>query len=401
MSLHTSQNCGLYRHHYQGGNVLLPGITDMDKRRDVLSMKNILDRPVKEVISLVESKEMARDALLVSSAGISSSIHRGPHQLPDHHLCRIAIRLEFAQTVRGRSRYSLKVLAVGILGSINNVSHVTGLKETRARHLSGAGRIPHNAPPQMPPGPPHLLGLVPYLRRYPAFRNLSTRTLHRRNAMVAFGLVHAVHLPPRSALTVSSLRVNGAGPVSWITQKFNCTCLYTLQTIGPSTNAVHPSNDRPSLPWLTQGSSLWSMDDFLAAGFTNEDLIPVKLDLHTTNRSPIHVNSAIILHLQGMPPRDNKQSCNLCEQFCPWILSLPGGHAGPSDVTSQLPLSRCHCTTIAGPRLNGGSTPTKRPTYSKHRMLYTIGSVISVMLMYCTHSDPRSSLCPAIRVYPH
>ncbi len=46
----------------------------------------------------------------------------------------------------------------------------------------------------------------------------------------------------------------------------------------------------------------WSMDEFLAARFTNEDLIPVKLDLHAANRSPIHVNGAITLHLQGMPP---------------------------------------------------------------------------------------------------
>ena len=41
-------------------------------------------------------------------------------------------------------------------------------------------------------------------------------------------------------------------------------------------------------------SCLWSMDDFLAVGFTNEDFIPVRLDLH--------VNGAIILHLQGKLP---------------------------------------------------------------------------------------------------
>ncbi len=40
-------------------------------------MKDILDQLVNEVISLVESKEMARDVLPVSSVGISSSIHRG------------------------------------------------------------------------------------------------------------------------------------------------------------------------------------------------------------------------------------------------------------------------------------------------------------------------------------
>ncbi len=58
-------------------DVLLAGIVDMDIHRNVLSTRDILDQPVNEVISLVESKEMARHALPVSSAGISSSIHRG------------------------------------------------------------------------------------------------------------------------------------------------------------------------------------------------------------------------------------------------------------------------------------------------------------------------------------
>ncbi len=57
--------------------VLLAGIAHMDIRWDVLSTMDILDRPVNEVISLVKSKEMARGALPVPSAGFSSLIHHG------------------------------------------------------------------------------------------------------------------------------------------------------------------------------------------------------------------------------------------------------------------------------------------------------------------------------------
>ncbi len=58
-------------------DVLLAGIADMDICWDVLGTKDIFDRSVNEVIFWVESKEIYRDALRVSSAGISSSIHLG------------------------------------------------------------------------------------------------------------------------------------------------------------------------------------------------------------------------------------------------------------------------------------------------------------------------------------
>lgn len=47
-----------------------------------------------------------------------------------HHRCRIAIRLELEHIVRGYLHYSPKVLTIGILAPISNVSHdVTGQKE--------------------------------------------------------------------------------------------------------------------------------------------------------------------------------------------------------------------------------------------------------------------------------
>ena len=53
-------------------DVLIAGIADLDIRREVLGTSAILERAVNDVISLVEGKEMARNALPSSASGISS-----------------------------------------------------------------------------------------------------------------------------------------------------------------------------------------------------------------------------------------------------------------------------------------------------------------------------------------
>jgi hypothetical protein len=54
-------------------DVLLSGISDLDIRREVLGTTNVLQTPVNDVIALVESKEMARNALPLSSLSAVSS----------------------------------------------------------------------------------------------------------------------------------------------------------------------------------------------------------------------------------------------------------------------------------------------------------------------------------------
>jgi hypothetical protein len=69
MCLATKCECGLrvdYTNHAIR-DVLLNGISDPDIRREVLGTKDILLTPVNDVISLVEGKEMARNALPTSS----------------------------------------------------------------------------------------------------------------------------------------------------------------------------------------------------------------------------------------------------------------------------------------------------------------------------------------------
>ncbi len=101
--------------------------------------------------------------------------------------------------------------------------------------------------------------------------------------------------PGQHSPYVSSLRANGTSPASWTTRKFKCTCPYMLQTIEPSTSERCPTAKPSTITAMADTgaqSCLWSTDDFPAVGFTNEDLISVKLDLHAANRSPIHLNDA-------------------------------------------------------------------------------------------------------------
>ena len=63
-------------------DVLLHGISDMDIRREVLGVSDILETAVNEVISLVESKEMARNALPSATISRMSSFKQ-QSQEPD------------------------------------------------------------------------------------------------------------------------------------------------------------------------------------------------------------------------------------------------------------------------------------------------------------------------------
>ena len=54
------------------GDVLMAAIADLDIRCEVLGTSAILERAVNDVISLVESMEMARNYLSSSASGISS-----------------------------------------------------------------------------------------------------------------------------------------------------------------------------------------------------------------------------------------------------------------------------------------------------------------------------------------
>ena len=65
-------------------DVLVAGIYDAEIRREILGMEGIIDRPINDVVSLLEKKEMARDANIVRSStfAILSRQESGSYRTP-------------------------------------------------------------------------------------------------------------------------------------------------------------------------------------------------------------------------------------------------------------------------------------------------------------------------------
>ena len=64
-------------------DVLLAGICDMDIRREALSMTNILEKGINDVITIIESREMARNATPTPSVAALSSYKRDRQTKPE------------------------------------------------------------------------------------------------------------------------------------------------------------------------------------------------------------------------------------------------------------------------------------------------------------------------------
>lgn len=64
-----------YTHHVIR-DVLLNGIADLDIRREVLGIEDIILLPISDVVAIVEGREMASNALLTGNMAAMSSFRR-------------------------------------------------------------------------------------------------------------------------------------------------------------------------------------------------------------------------------------------------------------------------------------------------------------------------------------
>ena len=59
-------------------DVLLNGLADTDIRREILGTKDILTKPINDIVALIEGKEMARNALPSSTLSAVATFHTAP-----------------------------------------------------------------------------------------------------------------------------------------------------------------------------------------------------------------------------------------------------------------------------------------------------------------------------------
>ena len=136
-------------------DVLIAGIADLDIRREVLGTSGILERTVNDVISLVESKDMARNALPSSASDISSFKRDRPAsaaQSPHSDRSRTAVWPDCKQT--------FALFSEGSRGW-NTRPHSQCIKCYRGPRVRRSA-----ASPRVDANPPQPQRWVPYSRKY-------------------------------------------------------------------------------------------------------------------------------------------------------------------------------------------------------------------------------------------
>ena len=100
-------------------------------------------------------------------------------------------------------------------------------------------------------------------------------------------------------------------------------------------------------------SDLWSMKDFLACGFSHDDLLPVRLSLSAANRSPISIEGAFFAKITTRLHNREATSCrsmiyvsnSVQAMYLSYVSLLNLGILSnylPSPQTVDLPTGRCH-----------------------------------------------------------
>ena len=258
-------------------DVLLNGINDPDIRREVLGTKNILKTPVNDVIAFVENKEMARNTLPSPSfSAISSSLRQ---QIPP-----------LATTPAGPSRAdravcpdcraSFHVYTEGARGW-NSKPHQVCITCFGAHRRTRR----NNHPPQA---------------SQPAVQAVETEPIsqiaalhHERSA------ADPQHKPPAIALD-HHVFTKGEWRRARLRDHPTVPITVSLDTTRNSSRPVHaPSAQAEVLAIADTGAQLdlWSLAEFLACGFSLEDLVPVRLGLTAANRSPITIEGAFFAQL--------------------------------------------------------------------------------------------------------
>ena len=274
-------------------DLLLAGITDTDIRRETLGTPDVHRLPINAIITLVESKEMARDALPSASQSAVSTFKRSTC-LAHHH--------QASSTPPGDGLQKLECPGCGQL-----FSPFTKLR-------SGWNKVPHKVckacylkqhrPKRTDVPVPSKTNainvstddniIIASAMASPARR--SRRRRGRRHGHI-ITLDHHIFSGgewrraklqdhPRVQVNVSIVDVNSKQAPS---------CAYSKQLYAVTDSGAQ--------------SNIWSLKDFDAAGFPRSALSPVSLSLKAANSSRITVHGAFFARIDGKAQDGSITSC--------------------------------------------------------------------------------------------
>ena len=302
----TSCTCGAsvdYTDHVIR-DVILNGLYDSDIRREVLGIAGILEKPVNEVIALVETKEMARNALPSPSLSAVSSFVKQKTS-PQNHAPTPSQADRAKEATCPGCRTTFKLFTEGARGW-NEKPHQMCIECYRANRRKKRNQ---RQPPQRPPQAPgvHATETEP-ISQIAALQTKSKGSLRKTTTHATVTKPFAARLDhhifskgewkrarlrdhPRLPITISLSRPGG-------TDSSNFT---TSSDIHAEVSAIADTGAQ---------SDLWSLSDFIASGFSREQLHPISLSLSAANRSPISIEGAFFARLATQSSSGNITACH-------------------------------------------------------------------------------------------
>ena len=278
-------------------DVLLNGLSDPDIRRDVLGTKDILTKPINDVIALVENKEIARNALPSASLSSISTFKQTkqaqPTTPPSAPVPTQSDRDRVATCPDCKTSY--KIFTEGARGW-NTKPHKVCINCYRARRRNQRQR--HS--PQASTAKVQAVESDP-ISQLAAFQAIETPLntagsddtppTHRS---VSETLSH--HIFSKGEWRRARLRDHPRVP---LTIELD-TRKRTKDSASPC--APLPLADVSAIVDTGAQSDLWALSDFLACGFSRDHLHPIRMSLSAANRSPIAIEGAFFAKLSTKSP---------------------------------------------------------------------------------------------------
>ena len=278
-------------------DVLIAGIADLDIRREILGIDSVLDKSLTDVITLVESRDMARNVLPTpSSLDAMSAFKKSKNSL--HSRYPVQEHPQTAGCPYCNEKYRL--FTESRLGW-NTKPHRQCAKcyKERRKRFNNKSISENSKTPS-----PEVGGTFAQLSTISA----TISSINHKNEPRYVKLTHHIFKTgewrkaqflnhPKIYLTIS------VSASDYRDFGRDCPC------IKPSKVSVMTDSGAQSC--------LWSMNGFLSAGFTKADLLPVSIELLAANKSPINIAGAIIVRLQGYHttgiPQGALQEVFLCQ----------------------------------------------------------------------------------------
>lgn len=285
---HTTYNGEVYYTDEVIRDVLLNGIADNDIRREALSTEEILKKSVTTVIAFVENRETARNANHPSSSMSSLSAYR-------------------------RSQNPAPTKVNPSQGSVHDrfrPSSPTALDRSKTANCPDCGKTFHlfNKKARGWNRRPHSRCADCWKKSMPRSQTAEASSITHLDTD-SIGQISGVSLATTSQRPNSTMTMDHHVFTKGEWRRAQVTKHPTVHLKLYLDNDTTTSADVVAITDSGAQSDLWSLDEFLRAGFSMSDLLPVSLSLSAANKSPIRIDGAFFGKVWGRSKDGTEASC--------------------------------------------------------------------------------------------